>query len=590
MKRLLLALVLCLLVGAVGAYTNDMQSSYDFIQNDTITHISGGGGSHTFSRTNSVSAGNSYSYAHASSYCDGSPYLYVTNPSGYPMTYAAATWLAGAGAFSMPASFSITMFDANFNQIGAGVNPNRNNYGSDKKLGFSIPMNTSVYPYPSRIEVTVVGGTAYFYANGTLIGNSTPMTVNPSYIGLSTGVGWQDCSISGWANIDDYVWGSTDPTTVIDMPDTGYYYLKKDIVNPAASGLYNASTGALISSTTFPITWSRSGLSGITNESVLLIYQSTGTTYSTKYTGYSTAGTASFALADIIDAGAPYGFYQVKIGTTVSDTIAYIANGANINFDRDEYAVGDTATTSYLIDGEYWDSSTYDYYIRIIDVYGTQISETAIASASGSTTYTWADDDTQGVYYAEIIGKPTAGGDEVLYNYDYATLSASFTVTGYVHDAETTLPISGAFVNASQGDTAANTTSGFDGNYTVSGFITGSTFGMNTTATGYQGYWNNFTPLYNHRINLNVTLLSTSPITTGITLGGVARDTTYGRPIPSVSVDIWNITDSQYWTATTNIVGFYNKTSVTENNVYNIEGMKTSYSNSTIYSKTGVRA
>lgn len=514
----------------------------------------------------STDGGNSYSVVSAANL---GILTFERNANPNPMTYSAATLLSSYWGTCSNQQAKVRLYDS----AGASL--------YDLSLGCGDGII-------GRYEVNVVGGVAKVYRNGILKGTSGALAQNPSYIGwgaYQTGV-----SATTGMYWDDIVYGSTDDKTTLGFPKTNAFYLKKDYVNPGANGFYNGTTGALISSTAFTSTFSRSNLSGeaLVSQPVQLINMATGTVYETEYTGTASTGTITWHTTNLTTA-ASYGWYQSKLGTTLSDPVSYIANGATISFDQDEYAAGDTATTTYLIDAAYWDSSTYDYYIRIIDIYGTKVSETAIASASGSTTYTWQEDDTQGVYYAEIIGKPKAGGDEVFYNYDYATLSATFTVYGYVHDAETTLPISGALVNASQGGIISNATSGADGNYSVSGFITGTLFGMNTTATGYRGYWNNFTPFYNHRIGLNVTLLSTSPITTGITLGGVARDTAYGRPLSSVSVDIWNVTDSQRWTATTNDVGFYNKTSISENRQYSIEGMRIGYANSSIYNKMAVQ-
>lgn len=580
MKRLLLlVMLLCLLVLPVAATSIDFQEPTDNTSSITSTraplHLPASPVTIGRMWVGNASGGNSYEGVYALGCAGDCWHAYViTLPSVSQTGYAASTFLIDNTDAS--SSGFVYLIDASGEEL--------YKFGSEAALG-------GVLTAGKRYEVSISGSTAYFYEDGILKANSTPLAQNPSYIGfgtvprrgLSTGGG-------GWTYWDDYVYGAVEDKTVVDMPAANAYYLKKDWLNPAASGFYNASTDAVIYSTVMPVSYARSNISGIaTNQTISLIHRGTSTSQGQMFTGNATNARLSWDInTDLFSTSAPYGFYNVNLGTAYgASDIAYIAGGATVSWDSETYATGDLATITYLVEPDYWDAD-YNYAILIEDAYGNDVDSTPIVANSGSVTYTWTEDEAAGVYYAEIVATPEAGGTAVLLNYDWATLSSSFKVYGYVHDAETTLPVSGAVVNASQGSTLVNNTTSAAGYYEVSGFITGNLFGMNTSHASYQTYWNNFTPLYNHALYINVTLIPNAHTLGGITLGGVARDTTYGRPIQSVNVSIWNVTDSQYWYADTNRVGFYNKTSMTENNDYSVQGMKTGYDNSTIYHKVVV--
>lgn len=568
MKYIMVILFTVLLVGIVSAEQIDYQEYTDFSEGSNCTLTTPGAGSCVW-HGNST-GGNSY--MDITSGIAGQD-AYVMSATGLQTTYAAGTLVSTCTAFG---ASKIMLFD------------------SAKTGGVSWTMNT-----PGRYEVVSTGSSASLYRNGTLV-TSQVIVNNPYYVGF--GAYSFSGGASGCGSWDDLVYGSSEDRNVLDMPADAGYYIKLDFVNPASNGFYNATTNAVVSANFMPTSFSRSNLSGIsmTNESFYLINAQSGTVYETQYTGTDISGIRNFNIgSSIISAGAPYGWYQTKLNNSLSTTrIAYIANGANINFDMADYSIGDNATITYLVDAAYWQPGTYTYRIEIVDAYGTVHNSQNIAASSGSVSYTWTDADTQGVYFAEIIADRISNGEDILMNYDYATVTATFGFNGYVNAAGNATPISGASVTYSQGDTIDNTTSGIDGNYSVSGFLTGIAVWANVSATGYQTQNFTFAVQNGHTIARNITLNATSPTFTGIAIGGVARDgilngqtitSGYGRPIAGATCYLQNTTNTEMYSSSTNNAGGYifdesTPVFLTSGRLYDLWCSRSGYSNSPNYS------
>jgi hypothetical protein len=170
-------------------------------------------------------------------------------------------------------------------------------------------------------------------------------------------------------------------------------------------------------------------------------------------------------------------------------------------------------------------------------------------------------------------------------NYDTADLSSNLIVSGYVFNAETAAVISGATVNVTQGSTTDSLTTAADGNYSsVSAFTANAPTTIVASMTGYETYQHVFTPLYAGSIQINLTLMPTSPTYTGIALGGIARTPPYNRTINSATVTI-NKTGIGNYITTTNSVGYYIQNSMPNGTIWDIWGSKTGFSNSSIYQK-----
>jgi hypothetical protein len=171
---------------------------------------------------------------------------------------------------------------------------------------------------------------------------------------------------------------------------------------------------------------------------------------------------------------------------------------------------------TYSVNGAYWDTSTYDYRVDLISgTSGSVVHTTALSMQSGTTAYTFTTNDLQGIYYAAIIAKKRATSADYWLNYDYTTLNAYLTFTGYVNN-ETGYVQSGANVSIVQNSIVSNSVTIADGNYTATGFLSGATLTFNVTKSGYSQYLASLTPLVAKTIPLNFTINSTTPAYTGL--------------------------------------------------------------------------
>ncbi len=444
-----------------------------------------------------------------------------------------------------------------------------------------------------RWEMKMIGGEAHLYKNGILATNSTPI-INPTYVVWGSGIG--TTGSNAW---DDFVFGTTENKYILNMPFSDYV-LVKDMMNPASSRFGYTANSTVISSTNMTTTWAKGNITYTGNETVVFQNVDTGTIYETKYTGLVAYGSVPWVLQDnIFNSGAPYGRYYVTIPSSgaYSDEIWYIGSGATVAFDKDTYSQGTLATMTYSISGAYWDTSTYAYSLDLISgTSGATVHTQSLSASSGTDTYTFTSTDPQGVYYAVVKATPNAGGDPIWMNYDYATLNAYVTISGYVNGAETNAVLSGANVSMVQSSIVSNSITIADGNYTATGFYTGSQIVITVNASGYYQYSAQFTPMKNS-IALNFTLNSTTPTYTGLGIGGVDRDgvlsgTTitkgYGRPIGGATDHAKNTTFGDYCTNVSNMAGWYkfdesNGCVLTSGRLYDVWSEKIGYSNSGNY-------
>ena len=216
------------------------------------------------------------------------------------------------------------------------------------------------------------------------------------------------------------------------------------------------------------------------------------------------------------------------------------------------------------------------------------IDTQSITSQTGTKSIAFTTSDTDGVYYTALIRTTLGSGSDVWLAYDTCELVGYIVMRGTVYDAETASPIAVSNVSIVQGSLADNSIT-IDGNYTTTKhFLTGSLIAINVTATGYKQYTQTFTPLYARTIDLNFTLIPTSPTVAGIGINGIDRDSTYYRPISSATVTISNATYGESWTALTNSVGYYlldesDGAMLTNGRWYSVQASKTGFSNSAAY-------
>lgn len=509
----------------------------------------------------------------------------LKNP--YQTTYSSATLISFTGVQSCPKP---ALFDVNKNIIWI---PN------------NIYTATATANIGKRWEVKILGGTAYLYANGVLLSNSTPLSINPSFIAWGTNGLVPDGGTSGAINAqwDDLVYGDTEQTHILGIPesDNETYVILKDIINPAASGLAFGENATVVSSTSMSTQWGRGnhtvGADAVQpDETIQLVNMQTGTSYSSITTGTSSyAGTSTFNIKTaIIDSGAPMGFYALHYPnhlTVYSNPILYKSTGASVRFDQPEYSPSDPATIIYYVfSGGYWDTSTYRYRLDIVNVYGDVKSTTPLTASTGTITHEWSETDDLGVYYALLYATTLADNKDYIIGSDATELVGTFRISGYVMDGTNLTKLSNAKVNLTQGTLNANTTSDANGFYNATDFETGLTLFIEVSKPGYDSYLFNFTPLASRTQNLNFTLLPPvgSRTVVGAGIDGVIRDRLYGQPLSNSYGNVRNLTTGQFYVAPTNLAGYYicdwaHICYLAENTVYEDWGSKDNYPNSSTY-------
>jgi len=307
----------------------------------------------------------------------------------------------------------------------------------------------------------------------------------------------------------------------------------------------------------------------------------------------------------LAEADGEYGRYSAHFaGSEVYTYFNVIASGASVSFDSDTYTELDEAVVTYAISTNYWDTSTYDYSMVFISgTTGATLQTNQISSSTGTSNYVFKDTDPSGAVYAAIVATPQlpAGSKGVWLNFDYAEYYKYSTFDGYVNDAETGLPITGANVTITQNDVfysldATDATGFYDSSGT--NFISGTQLNFNVTAAGHEQYYANIIPASETSIRTNITLNATTITAyTGLGIGGVIRDgasdgtnitTGYGRPVSAATVTATNASDGLTCTTTSNIAGWYmfsntNGCYLQQDHIYAINASKLRFTDSTIY-------
>jgi hypothetical protein len=255
--------------------------------------------------------------------------------------------------------------------------------------------------------------------------------------------------------------------------------------------------------------------------------------------------------------------------------------------------VGDESSVIYFVlDGGYWDLSSFSYKVVILDSNYQFKQNTSLTSSSGTITYDFTEDDTEGVYHAWLVATNHDGYEYILGS-DYAELVAFFGYGGKVHDGYTLLPIENANITFTQGLTAAEIMmSGPDGNYSSEPvFNTGSSVFVNATQNGYAPYQYSWVPLSSGTVDdLDITMYPLNPLgdSGGIGIGGVIRDATIGRPVADADVPVFNVTNGQFYYKKSNIYGGYicdpgTACGLVANRLYFVNASKLGYNTSANY-------
>ena len=395
-------------------------------------------------------------------------------------------------------------------------------------------------------------------------------------------------------DVDNIVIGSTDPHVVGALPSN--WTIINDLLNPLSDGVYawNNATQAWVlkNNLYFYIDADTSSQAGLGNENFNILYTSSGAIVNTTKINGATSprNTIQYNISQFIASASPttnvYGEYTAEFqGYPASASNFWlISQGAAINWSQATYPQNVNALITYQISSSYYQTSTYTYSINIVNTAGTTVQTYALNSATGTETPTLSSATySPGVYYAELMATPIAGGTATMMAYAPMQVTAYVYLSGYINNAQTSLPLPSAVVNVSQLGVTASVTSGASGVYNVTqNWLTGSAISVVTNLAGYTTDTETFTPLASANVNLNISLLSTSPAYSNIAAGGILKDNQYGNPIPSATVYYQNTSYSQIYSNTTNNAGYYYTPGLTHTYLYNAWGEKSGYANTTI--------
>jgi hypothetical protein len=500
MKRLLLALcILALLATPVAATRNTFQDwGYSGISFPTGIFFPAG------------SDGNNYMY---SGLVGGS--LTNTNPSA--MTYAAID------SSSANHAIDAYLYDSSGTQI-------------------SVVYGPTISPDWHRQELKVIGGTPTMFLDGVQVDTGAVVLVNPSYIKWT--------SPYNTVYFDNVLYSESDHHVVGALPSNGT--IIRDLIDPAVTGYYqwNPNTNAwVVKNNYYMYVIADTDSTDSTYTENLVI---TNTQYGTVINTTAIDSTVprhqiKYNIADFLNTSTalgttiPDGEYSVCFqGSAVCGNFWVISNGAAVSLDKTSYVVGESAIVSYTMLPAYFDTSTYTYTMKLLDAYGTVIESKAINSATGVDTFVLS---TPGVRFIEVIATKNSDSSTYILGYASTTVYEYLQFSGHVYDGNTTLVLAGAAFNFTQGSTIVTGISGFDGNFTATGFGTGGVLTYNFTKSGYYPRNYSLIPITTGPKTLDVTLYSKTEPVTGSSILGTVTDSVYGSIIPMVTMYATNGTE-----------------------------------------------
>jgi hypothetical protein len=504
--------------------------------------------------------------------------------------FAPNQWMMCSGT---PTAYTYLAFDLPYAAI-PGYTGGANNLVGGQLLdsaGSIISTSTILSPAANtRYEIKVIGATPTLFVNGVQDSTEAVITVDPTYALLyaNTWNGVFTNYISDARPFHNIVVGETiDHHAISALPSN--WTILRDMITPTATGVYawNPSTGAWVSKNSlFMYIDADKEVLG-TAEDVVIRYQSGAIVNTTSVSNvhnliqYNVSQFLNTATS--LGTTLPDGRYQVSFsGSNVVEYFWVQSTGAVVSFDKDLYHSGDTATLTYTITPGYYDTVTYTYTYKVMDIYGDELATGSISAASGTFTVNTAG-YTQGVIYAEILATKVADPNAVfVLGWDATEMVETLYLNGYVMDAETGGVLNNANVSITQGSQSNFSYSIPSGAWNSSAEWAVGAITVNTTLTGYTPDLRAFTTLSSKTVNLNISLMSVTPTASGVTIGGVVRDDVFGNPIPAATYHVGSNT------ATTNIAGFARIGSLVHGTVYDVYSTKTGYSDSTHHSVTAV--
>lgn len=274
---------------------------------------------------------------------------------------------------------------------------------------------------------------------------------------------------------------------------------------------------------------------------------------------------------------------------TLNGTIT-TADPVTTTWSESVYALNTNGYLTYNIDDTYWDIVGYTYKISIYDISANLKTEKSITNQSGIESFLFNTPTYASGYYFAYLSRTQIlpGAEAEVLNTPAQTQIADYIIiTGYVKNAE-----NGTLINANVSITQGalfNNSIASTGYYTTSPtqFLSGTNVSYNVTLANYRQYLHSWLPATSKTYtNINVSMVPTNPIYSGASVGGIWKARPYNTPIAGVTVTCSNAT----WSANnvTNAWGYYRFDDLKAGTQYSLQGTKSGYSISQVYTVTAV--
>lgn len=433
-----------------------------------------------------------------------------------------------------------------------------------------------------RYELFRDGNDVNLYCSGILIGDVGSMTDRFDTIGILVTASYKNRAI--YLYMDDYVQGCAQPNVISTIP-TGGYILNYPS-DPGANGLYGYN-GMMIYGDVFHTTWATTKDIYPINQGDLridTICLSTAETVNTTYLDTTKsqiidgdptvinnqAGCIEYNLNTLlINPGYPYGQYvqQLTKGEEVldADYFWYLGGGSNLEFSQDSYVIGETLSLNYSIND--FNDEEYNYYIKIIDLYGQEYDSKKLNLGEAHVTFTTNSNTyPSGQYFAVIEALPEGETKPITIAFDTTSLDKVIRLEGVAYDAVNEEILEGVQVSCLQGSGYFNDTSTSSG-YGVNNLVLGSIITINATKEGYSFTPITFTPLDTGIFTVNIYMIPDDVSYEGSAIQGLCYLYPYHLGLNSSSVSIQG--EGLSHTEISNSLGYYliNLSSSIENEI-----------------------
>lgn len=458
--------------------------------------------------------------------------------------------------------------------------------------------------HESRWEVIRKYNKCQLFKNGVFYSNESDCTETFYEMYIFPQVSDFGCEYAGYK---DLIIGGGSPHMISGPPRS--WYVAKDLVDPSLSGLYD-QYGNVVYDSTMHFHWSTGMLDGsmpgiptweyfvkvknMQTEETVWTYDLHNDIYRgdccdeipcyycwcwPPEEAYSLTGTVDFDFGtNIIDAGKPYGAYQIGFykgdNLIAWDYFIYKANGATVTFNKGTYTQGEVIRADVEVSGTYWQPETYTYRFDILDLTGEVVDTDPITSQTAILYYD-SDEYPAGDYYGVVIATKRSDASEYTLGFDLFTIADYVDVQGYTMDGYANSLLSGVLVNESQTPYWYNTTAS-GGLYNLSGMFTGITISVNASHPGYNFSTYGWNPITYGLYDVNLTLLP-DYIPNNTAFVGVIQVDWSGAPVDGATVYISNLSWST--TTTSNLAGYYIFDNLLGGSDYTLSAYKTGYGN-----------